>query len=159
VKGFDPETRTALLTYAWPGNVRELENVMERAVTLTNTEIMDLSVLPVNLVQSLQKFKAGTALKLETKGELLKPSSTPLDISQSAHASKDLLQLPAPDFAKGPINLDQILSDIEKTYVLKALEHSGGVKKKAAQLLGVTFRSIRYRLEKLGIESALEEND
>jgi two-component system response regulator PilR (NtrC family) len=51
------------------------------------------------------------------------------------------------------------LGKFEKTYVLKALEHSGGVKKKAAQLLGVTFRSIRYRLEKLGIESALEEND
>ena len=48
-------------------------------------------------------------------------------------------------------NLDLWLEDMERTVLLRALEKSGGVKKKAADLLGINFRSIRYRLSKLGI--------
>jgi len=50
------------------------------------------------------------------------------------------------------VDLDQLVSDYERTWVLRALEHSGGVRKHAATLLGISFRSLRYRLEKLGIE-------
>ncbi len=49
------------------------------------------------------------------------------------------------------LDLDSWLADIEKTVLLQALEKSGGVRKKAAELLGINFRSIRYRLSKLGI--------
>lgn len=48
-------------------------------------------------------------------------------------------------------DLDQWLEDIERTVLLQALEKAGGVRKKAADLLGINFRSIRYRLGKLGI--------
>jgi DNA-binding NtrC family response regulator len=41
---------------------------------------------------------------------------------------------------------------VEKTYLISALEHTGGVKKRAADFLGITFRSIRYRLKKLGVD-------
>lgn len=47
--------------------------------------------------------------------------------------------------------LEPWLEDIERGVLLKALEKSGGVRKKAAELLGISFRSIRYRLDKLGI--------
>lgn len=50
------------------------------------------------------------------------------------------------------MNLDQFLDDIEKKYLLKALDKSGGVKKRAADLLGMTFRSFRYKLSKHGME-------
>ncbi|WP_321390703.1 helix-turn-helix domain-containing protein [uncultured Desulfuromusa sp.] len=40
---------------------------------------------------------------------------------------------------------------MERTVLLQALEKSGGVKKRAAELLGINFRSIRYRLGKLGL--------
>ncbi|TCK05168.1 sigma-54-dependent transcriptional regulator [Phorcysia thermohydrogeniphila] len=49
------------------------------------------------------------------------------------------------------IDLKQILSDIERNYLIKALEKAGGKKKKAAELLGLTFREFRYRLSKYGI--------
>ncbi len=49
------------------------------------------------------------------------------------------------------LDLDDWLADIEKTILLQALERSDGVRKKAAELLGINFRSIRYRLSKLGI--------
>ena len=50
------------------------------------------------------------------------------------------------------VDLERILSDYERTWVLRALDQTGGVRKRAAALLGISFRSLRYRLEKLGID-------
>ncbi len=51
-------------------------------------------------------------------------------------------------------NLDEMLAHVERELLCEALARSQGVKKKAAQLLGVSFRSFRYRLEKLGIDES-----
>lgn len=53
---------------------------------------------------------------------------------------------------EGSINLDEVLAEVERRLLLEALAKTGGVRSQAAKLLGVTFRSIRYRLEKHGIE-------
>jgi two-component system response regulator PilR (NtrC family) len=50
------------------------------------------------------------------------------------------------------IDLDAALADLERELILAALARTGGVRKRAAELLNVTFRSLRYRLQKLGIE-------
>ena len=51
------------------------------------------------------------------------------------------------------VDLDAMLEDYERGLLLEALDGpAGGVKKRAAQLLGISFRSLRYRLEKLGVE-------
>ena len=50
-----------------------------------------------------------------------------------------------------PVKLDEILSSIEKRYLELALDHSHGAKKKAADLLGINFRSFRYRLSKFSM--------
>jgi two-component system, NtrC family, response regulator PilR len=55
------------------------------------------------------------------------------------------------------VDLDQIVSDYERQWVLRALEQTGGVRKRAATLLGISFRSLRYRLEKLGIDRGDDE--
>ena len=55
------------------------------------------------------------------------------------------------------LDLDAYLGGIEKDILLKALDKTGGVRKRAAELLGITFRSIRYRLAKFGIEPDGEE--
>ncbi|MFA5585845.1 MAG: sigma-54 dependent transcriptional regulator [Saccharofermentanales bacterium] len=57
------------------------------------------------------------------------------------------------------LDLDEYLGKIEKDILLKALEKTGGVRKKAAELLGITFRSIRYRLAKFGVEADGEEEE
>ena len=49
------------------------------------------------------------------------------------------------------IDLEQIVANLEKTLILKALEKTKGIKKKAAELLHINFRSMRYRLEKYGL--------
>ncbi|HEU4735313.1 MAG TPA: sigma-54 dependent transcriptional regulator [Kofleriaceae bacterium] len=55
------------------------------------------------------------------------------------------------------IDLDQLMSDYERVWVMRALDQAGGVRKRAAILLGISFRSLRYRLEKLGIEKGEED--
>ncbi len=61
------------------------------------------------------------------------------------------------DLPESGLDLDEYLGGIEKEILLKALERTGGVRKKAAELLGITFRSIRYRLAKFGIDPDGEE--
>jgi two-component system response regulator PilR (NtrC family) len=55
------------------------------------------------------------------------------------------------DIPSGGMDLDAYLDSIEKRFLLKALDRSGGVRKKAAEYLGMTFRSFRYKLAKHGL--------
>jgi two-component system response regulator PilR (NtrC family) len=57
---------------------------------------------------------------------------------------------PLTDIPETGMDLDAYLGEIEKEILLKALDRTGGVRKSAAVLLGITFRSIRYRLSKYG---------
>jgi two-component system response regulator PilR (NtrC family) len=59
------------------------------------------------------------------------------------------VQSPLP---QGSVDLDNLVADYERGLLLEALRRAGGVKKRAAQLLGISFRSFRYRLEKLGLD-------
>jgi len=51
------------------------------------------------------------------------------------------------------VDLGAIMDDYEREWLTEALDLAGGVKKKAAQLLGISFRSFRYRYEKLGLDA------
>lgn len=111
-----------LINYSFPGNIRELENLMERSVAITDTNIL----LPDSLTLSLHKRRV---LIDGIKGKYF-------DVN---------------DVSKG-VSLDSILEDVERAYVKKAMEFSGGEKSKAAELLGINTRSLKYRIDKLGIE-------
>ena len=56
------------------------------------------------------------------------------------------------DIPSEGIDLEKIVEEIERTLLLKALDRSKGIKKKAAELLHINFRSMRYRLEKYGLD-------
>lgn len=135
IDDFEPPAWLALEQHPWPGNVRELENVVERAVTLETGKKITQSSFPSGLAS---------------------PADAP-KLSRRKTDSDKVLSVPAPDFSKGPVDLDAILGSVEKVYLMNALQASGGVKKRAADLLGITFRSIRYRLKKLGVKAAPSE--
>jgi len=115
-----------LQKYDFPGNVRELENLMERSVALSNTNI----ILPDSLAISLHK-------KVHKRRWIEGAGNKRFDID---------------DVAEG-IQITDILEDIERIYIKKALELSNHSKNKAAKLLGLSFRSFRYRMDKLEIEN------
>jgi two-component system response regulator PilR (NtrC family) len=69
---------------------------------------------------------------------------------------------PAPLLADLPpagCNLDEVLGEVERRLILQALGRAGGVRKAAAKLLGVTFRSLRYRLAKHALGPEEPEGD
>jgi two-component system response regulator PilR (NtrC family) len=107
--------------YDFPGNIRELENLLERSVALSTTNI----ILPDSLALSVHKRRW-------------------IEGFEGRRFDLD-------DVARG-VALDSILEEIERAYLKKALDCCNGNKNKAAELLDISFRSLRYRLDKLGIE-------
>jgi len=109
------------MQYDFPGNIRELENLLERSVALSSTNI----ILPDSLALSMHKRRW-------------------IEGFQDRRFDLD-------EVSRG-VSLDSILEDIERGYLKKALDCSNGSKSKAAELLDISFRSLRYRLDKLRID-------
>ena len=89
------------------------------------------------------------SVALETSNIVL-PESLTLSHARSGVGSRSRRRL---DISPEGINLDEVMAEIEKEYLLRALEMAGGSKSKVTELLGISMRSLRYRLEKLGIPS------
>lgn len=106
--------------YDFPGNIRELENLMERSVALSSTNI----ILPDSLALSVHKRRWIEGFK---------------------NRRFDL------DEVKNGVSLDNILEEIERAYLVKALECTNGKKQEAAELLDISFRTFRYRMSKLDL--------
>lgn len=124
-----PEARATLSQYRFPGNVRELENILERAVTLADDNHIGVEHLRLG----------------ETSAEARLPPLLP-----PAH------ERPAQELGEA---LEDYLQRIEKDMILKALHETRWNRTAAARRLGMTFRSLRYRLQKLGLDSGSDEAD
>lgn len=128
-----PDAFKTLLNYDYPGNFRELENILERAVALsTNNSIKD------------------DDLQLRAVSKL--PSSDLEEISTVAADSGSGVVAEIESLMKGTLTLQDLLDNYEKEILMKALVLSKYNRTQAAKLLGISFRSIRYRLERLNIE-------
>ena len=124
IEGIAPAAMAALTGYAWPGNVRELENAIERAIALERTPAVTIDSLPESVC-----------------GTMASVSSLPAAAAAAASAA-----LPEHGF-----DLEQHVQHIEREYIAEALRRSGGVKVKAAELLGMSFRSFRYYMKKYNL--------
>ena len=86
-------------------------------------------------------------------GNAILPEHLPLEISRTAvQSQEDCKVLEVGDLRELPIDLEVELSSIEKKYLNAAMKLSQGKKSRAAELLGLNFRSLRYRLKKYGLE-------
>jgi two-component system response regulator PilR (NtrC family) len=120
IAGLSGEALRLLQDYHWPGNVRELENAMERAVALEQSP----AILPESLPDPVRGVPA--------------PQGTVIPMPGLS---------PTPRLADG-FDLERHVEQIERAYLARALEQSGGAKTRAAALLGMSFRSFRYYLKK-----------
>jgi two-component system NtrC family response regulator len=121
ITGFSPEALLAMANYPWPGNIRELQNCVERATIVSSSEVIEESDLPAYLF-----------------------GSRPLGSPDSGTGTLS-------DGPGVPPDLDAALAEVEKAYILAALQQTNGVQAAAAQLMGISERSFWYRLKKLGI--------
>ncbi len=86
---------------------------------------------------------------LLTDKEEITPSDLPPEISGGAGYAIEMKGIPA--ITDEGVDIDKIVEEIERKYLLRALEKTGGVKTEAAKLLKLSFRSFRHRLHKYGI--------
>lgn len=80
----------------------------------------------------------------------------PPEIRQAGGAERGVLPL---SVGPGGADLEKLVEHYERTLLESALSRSGGVKTEAARLLGISFRSLRYRLQKIGIEETASRSD
>jgi two-component system response regulator PilR (NtrC family) len=118
-----PPALQALGAYSFPGNVRELENILERALALCEGNVLG--------VADLDLPRNADAPKAEEDETDLAPGEPPA------------ADLPA---------LANYMDELERQTILKVLEQVRWNRTAAARQLGITFRSLRYRLKKLGLD-------
>jgi two-component system, NtrC family, response regulator PilR len=124
IDGIEPEAMRRMEVYEWPGNVRELENTIERAVALESGRRISIESLPDRI-----RNHFGENVPEEGSNGNGNGTSLPED----------------------GLNLEEHIQQIERSYLLAALERSGGVRTRAADLLKISYRSFRHYAKKYGV--------
>jgi DNA-binding NtrC family response regulator len=119
IRQVTPAAMELLERYPWPGNVRELKNVIERAIALATTDVLDEATLP-------EGVRTGRPHQRQAQGPAL------------------------PRLPEG-VRLDDYLDDIRKACIEEALATTIGNQTKAAERLRITFRALRYYVQKYGV--------
>ncbi len=174
----------ALSQHNFKGNVRELRNILERAVTLSDSQEIDAhhlmlgddDVEVLSFDDSMTDFSADLSVEgfrspyQDTRFVSASPTierpvtkqglSINIGATTATSFGQKSEESPAPSNSTLPQEgLEAYLSEQEKQLISTALVRSHGNKTQAAKLLGMTFRQLRYRMDKLGLGSEGDEED
>ena len=140
-----------LMKYDWPGNVRELQNVIERAFIISWSDLGDKVVIkPESIIFSADEMKE---MGIYDVGYETKKEDEERDKQKSERIPDDEREFPGKrSFFHQDFFDDLNIKNMEKIFILKALERTGGNKTKAAELLGITPRTLRNKLKELKID-------
>jgi transcriptional regulator with GAF, ATPase, and Fis domain len=167
---WDKDFLSKLFEYDWPGNVRELYNVLERAFILSWSGQKNVKVLPENIIFSTSDLISALGKNSDFKSkEIL--GSNEIDLGKKDYqrneafeafgTKKEVGESSSGDKKEGVgiqklgfgVNFDDLnIKNMEKIFILEALARTGGNKTKAAQLLGITVRTLRNKLKELNIQ-------
>ncbi|MEP6831735.1 MAG: sigma-54 dependent transcriptional regulator, partial [Gemmatimonas sp.] len=139
VEGIAPDAVEALQRYAWPGNIRELQHVMERAVILSGENVIQQHCLDgsrFGLTTSITNIRP-------------RPHATPNGIQPIAVTPS----APPTGHSAGAISLESLnVADAERVLIQHALTAADNNRTKAADLLGISVRTLRNKLNGPGKE-------
>jgi two-component system response regulator PilR (NtrC family) len=123
---------SALCSYSFPGNVRELENILERALAFANDGVIEVSDL------SLKGARVPEPVPAPVAAEVAAPAVAVVVVA-------------APGVEPLPNSLPDYLNQVERDIILRALAQTKFNRTQAALLLGISFRQLRYQMQKLDI--------
>ncbi len=131
------EAISSLQDYHFPGNVRELQNILERAITLCENEVITVADLDLTGIGEYSNGEA-KAPDPSTESDAIIPDKDEVAAASSLPEDAD--------------SLESYLEDIEKNVIVETLEATRWNKTAAAKKLGITFRALRYKLKKLKLD-------
>ena len=149
VSTLGPDAVEALQSYPFPGNVRELENILERALALAETQTLTAADLRLPRVTSTldgRMVAGGTPFA----GTAAAPTPSPAIPAPAAPTPTD--HRAADPRETGTSALPSYIEEIERAAIQHALQENRYNKTRTAAALGITFRALRYKLKKLGID-------
>jgi two-component system response regulator PilR (NtrC family) len=165
VRGVRSDAMAGLCAYDYPGNVRELENIIERATIIETGEIITPDSLPPGVARAASGGSPDPGREMTTIF-VTSPDAGSSNVTKSvspseafdaglprnvtSHATNSVSPPPVPE-GEG-MSLDAEMNRLERELLRKALARTGGNKTEAAKLLNISFRSLRYRLDKHGME-------
>lgn len=143
---FDDTAKTTLLKYPWPGNVRELENVVQRALILQpgkNVGESDLFLDPMTSTFNLGSIENSEPVQSNSIAESNDHTSQmeTLQVSSNTIISENIESIPE--------NLEENLKHKEFQIIIDVLRKENGSRNKTAQKLGISARTLRYKLARM----------
>jgi two-component system response regulator PilR (NtrC family) len=151
-----PGVLDVLKSYPFPGNVRELENILERALAFSNDGVIsaeDLALkggaMPVPAPAAAASVPAVQAAPGVPEAQAVEPEP-PASADAAAPEVPAMPPLPVLDIL--PSNLPAYLEAVEREIITRALGQTNYNRTQAAQLLGISFRQLRYQMQKLNIQ-------
>jgi len=142
-KALHPSVDSLLMAMPWHGNVRQLENAVERAIVLSAER-------PV-----LTRADFAFLLERLPDGQEILESLPPLQDFPSFNAES---ATPAPmELPAEGLDLNQLVSDVEKKLMLQSLQVTRGNKKRAAELLGLKRTTFLEKMKRLDLDDGLPE--
>jgi two-component system response regulator PilR (NtrC family) len=145
----------ALENYDFPGNVRELENILERALAFANRGVIEVDDLALKIPKAMEQ--SGTQLEASQQPAVyqVNTGATSPVSSETLHA----MALSPSEPIDLPKSLPAYIEQIERDMIVRALQKTRYNKTQAAELLGLSFRQLRYQIQKLKIDEAPEDSN